>query len=177
MATPSPDLQGTLVRLLEQQEQLLQKVSDLQKPSGPSKDKWDKLGALSGLLIAIVGGLFSFLYSYHQSRQDAATQNHQTKLQEIQTVGTFMPYLVGTDDNAKTIALAELKEILGAKSAVLIAERLNSAKVATNAGKPDLVGINFLHQVASSEKPDEQQLAKAALTRVCNNHPDIPACR
>jgi hypothetical protein len=70
-----------------------------------------------------------------------------------------------------------LKEILGAKSAVLIAERLNSAKVATNAGKPDLVGINFLHQVASSEKPDEQQLAKAALTRVCNNHPDIPACR
>lgn len=177
MATPSPDLQGTLVRLLEQQEQLLQKVSDLQKPAGSGKDTWDKLGALSGLLIAIVGGLFSFLYSYSQSRQDAATQNHQTKLQEIQTVANFMPYLVGTDDNAKTIALAELKDILSAKSAVMIAERVNSAKVATNAGKPDPAVINFLHQVASSEKADEQQLGKAALTRVCANHPDIPACR
>src|SRR5215470_336929 len=127
MATPSLDLQGTLSRLLEQQQQLLQRVADIQKPSG--KDKWDKLGALSGLLIAIVGGLFSFLYSYHQSRQDQITQNHQEKLQEIQTVSNFMPYLVGTDDNAKNIALSELRDILSAKSAVLIAERLNSAKV------------------------------------------------
>ena len=177
MATPSPDLQGTLVRLLEQQEQLLQKVSDLQKPSGSGKDKWDKLGALSGLLIAIVGGLFSFLYSYHQSRQDDINQKHQEKLQEIQTVANFMPYLVGTDDNAKTIALSELQDILSAKSAVTIAERLNSAKAATNSGKPDMVAINFLHQVANSQKTDEQQVARAALTRVCVNHPDVALCR
>lgn len=177
MATPSLDLQGTLVRLAEQQKELLQKVSDLQKPSGSGKDKWDKLGALSGLLIAIVGGLFSFLYSYHQSKQDDINQKHQEKLQEIQTVASFMPYLVGNDDNAKTIALSELQDILSAKHAVMIAERLNSAKAATNAGKPDMTVISFLHQVASSEKADEQQLGKAALTRVCANHPDIPACR
>lgn len=174
MATPGLDLQGTLARLLEQQEELLRKVADLEKPS---KDKWDKLGALSGLLIAIVGGLFSFLYSYHQSAQDQTTQNHEAKLQEIQTVGTFMPYLVGTDDNAKTIALSELRDILSAKSAVLIAERLNSAKAATNAGKPDLAAINFLHEVANSQKTDDQQVARAALTRACANHPDIALCR
>lgn len=174
MATPGLDLQGTLARLLEQQQKLLQKVADLEKPA---KDKWDKLGALSGLLIAIVGGLFSFLYSYHQSKQDTITQNHQEKLQEIQTVGTFMPYLVGTDDNAKTIALSELQDILSAKNAVLIAERLNSAKIATNAGKPDIAAINFLQRLASSQKPEEQQVARDALTRVCANHPDIPACR
>lgn len=160
----------------EQQQELLQKVADLQKPAA-SKDKWDKLGALSGVLIAIVGGLFSFLYSYHQSKQDTITQNHQEKLQEIQTVGTFMPYLVGTDDNAKTIALSELRDILSAKNAVVIAERLNSAKAATSAGKPDLAAINFLHEVAGSEKPEEQQVARAALTRACANHPDIALCR
>lgn len=159
---------------MEQQQELLRRVADLEKPA---KDKWDKLGALSGVLIAIVGGLFSFLYSSHQSTQDQLTQDHEAKLQEIQTVGTFMPYLVGTDDNAKTIALSELQDILSAKSAVLIAERLNSAKIATNAGKPDLAAINFLQRVAGSEKPEEQQLAKAALSRVCSNHPEIPACR
>lgn len=174
MATPGLDLQGTLTRLAEQQQELLRKVADLEKPT---KDKWDKLGALSGVLIAIVGGLFSFLYSSNQSKQDDITQSHQEKLQEIQTVGTFMPYLVGTDDNAKTIALSELRDILSAKSAVLIAERLNSAKVATNAGKPDLAAINFLHEVASSQKAEDQQAGKAALTRACANHPDIPACR
>jgi hypothetical protein len=164
MATPSPDLQGTLVRLLEQQEELLRKVTDLQKPSG--KDRWDKLGALSGVLIAVVGGLFSFLYSYHQSKQDEITQNHQTKLQEIQTVGTFMPYLVGTDDIARSIALSELRDILSAKTAIMIAVRVNAAKTSNGNANPDPVVVNFLQDVAKNGSNDEQTMARQAIEKV-----------
>lgn len=167
MATPTPDLQGTLARLLEQQDQLLQKVAEL-KPG--AKDKWDKLGALSGLLIALVGGMFSYLYSYHQSRQDEINQNHQEKLQEVQTVGTFMPYLIGNDDAAKSIALAEVQSILSDKAAIQIVDELNSAKKASGNTAPDPVSVRFLQRVVESGKSDaDKNFAKQVLSRVKPN--------
>jgi hypothetical protein len=166
MATPTPDLQGTLARLLEQQDQLLQRITELQKP--PGKDKWDKLGALSGVLIAIVGGLFSFLYSYHQSRQDEINQAHQAKLQEVQTVGTFMPYLIGNDDAAKGIALAEVQSILSDKAAIQIVDEINSAKKASGNSTLDPVAVRFLQRETESEKASaaDKQMAAQVLSRV-----------
>jgi len=165
MATPTLSLDETLRRLLDQQDQLLKKVAGLEKPQG--KDMWDKLGALSGLLIALVGGLFSFLYSYHQSRLDSINQAHQEKIQEVQTVGTFMPYLVGTDDNAKSIALAEVQSILGAKAAILIVEELNSAKKAGGSTSPDPVSLRFLQRVVENAKTDDDRnLARKVLAKV-----------
>lgn len=143
-------LDEALKQLRNQQEQLLQKVTGLEKPQG--KDMWDKLGALTGLLVAVVGGIFSFLYSYHQSNLDSITQAHQQKLQEVQTVGTFMPYLVGTDDSARSIAFAEVQSILGSKAAILIVDELNSArKTGTSAG-PDPVAVRFLQRVVDNAK-------------------------
>jgi len=164
MATPGLSLDETLKRLLDQQTQLMAKVSE-SKPQ--QKDGWDKLGALSGVLIALVGGLFSFLYSYHQSKLDTINQAHQQKIQEVQTVGTFMPYLVGTDDNAKSIALAEVQSILGAKAAILIVDELNSTRKSGGNAVPDPVALRFLQRMIDTAKINEdRELARKVLARV-----------
>ena len=145
---------------------MLQKLAELQKPQ--RKDMWDKLGALTGLLVALVGGIFSFLYSYHQSNVESVTEAHEQKLQEVQTVGTFMPYLVGADDNARTVALAEVQSILGSKAAILIVDEMNSTKKAAGNSSPDPVALRFLQRVVDNEKaPDaDKDLAKKVLVRV-----------
>lgn len=165
MATDIQDLHESVSQLLSRQEQLLAKVASLQRPEG--KDLWDKLGALSGLLIAIVGGLFSYLYSYHQAQQADISQKHQTKLEEIQTVGTFMPYLVGKDDAAKSIALSEVENLLDAQTAVLIAEHVNSAQTSAGNANPDPVVVRFLQHMAENGKTQvTKSLAAGALARI-----------
>ena len=166
MATPTIGLDDTLKQLRQQQDELLQKLAELQKPQ--SKDMWDKLGALTGLLVALVGGIFSFLYSYHQSNLDSLTQAHQQKLQEVQTVGTFMPYLLGADDNARTVALAEVQSILGSKAAILIVDEMNTTKKAAGNSSPDPVATRFLQRVLDNPKAgdDDKDLARKALARV-----------
>lgn len=164
MATPTLTLDENLKRLLDQQNQLLNKVAALEKTQG--KDGWDKLGALSGLLIALVGGLFSYLYSHEQSRQSQISENHQTKLEEVQTVGTFMQYLVGNDEASKSIALSEVENLLDPQTAILIAEHINSAKVATGSS-PDPVVLRFLQNMATKGKTQaNKDLANAALSRI-----------
>lgn len=165
MATPTLSSEETLRQLLDKQDQLLKKISALEERQG--KDFWDKLGASTGLLVALVGGVFSFLYSYHQSKMDTITQSHQEKLQEVQTVGTFMPYLIGNDDAAKSIALAEVQSILSARAAIQIVDELNSAKKATGNATPDPVAVRFLQRVIENGKtPEEKQLATTVLQKV-----------
>jgi len=165
MATPTLSSDETLRQLLDKQEQLLKKVSALEEHQ--KKDFWDKLGASTGLLVAIVGGVFSFLYSSHQSQTDNITQAHQQKLQEVQTVGTFMPYLVGNDDAAKSVALDEVRSMLSAQAAIQIVEALDSAKKAAGNAAPDPVAVRFLqHVIDSGKTTEEKQLATTALQRL-----------
>jgi hypothetical protein len=172
MATPTLVPDANLKQLLDQQDQILKKLADLEKPP---KDVWDKLGALSGLLIAVVGGLFSFLYSYHQSKQADISQIHQTKLEEVQTVGTFMPYLVGNDDAARSIALSEVENLLDASTAVQIAEHINSAKSAAGASAPDPVVLRFLQNMAANGKTRaNKDLANQALVKIRGETPAKP---
>lgn len=165
MATPSQSLDDTLRQLLDSHDELIKRISSLEKKQ--SKDFWDKLGASTGLLVAIVGGVFSFLYSYHQSQSDKITQAHQQKLQEVQTVGTFMQYLVGSDDAAKSVALDEVRSILSAQAAIQIIEELDGAKKAAGNTTPDPVAVRFLQHVIENGKSEaERQLATTALQRV-----------
>lgn len=164
------DLRESVSRLLDQQDQLLKKIAGLEKP--PGKDRWDKLSALSGLAIAIVGGLFSYLYSAQQSHQTQVSDNHQAKIEEVQTVGTFMPYLVGNDQAAKNIALSEVENLLNAQTAVLMAEHINSAKMAAGSPTPDPAVLRFLQHMADNGKTSAvKELANAALTRIRTGEP------
>ena len=52
MATHTLSSEETLRQLLDKQDQLLKKISALEERQG--KDFWDKLGASTGLLVALV---------------------------------------------------------------------------------------------------------------------------
>ncbi len=170
MATPTVSLDGTLKQLVDKQDQLLKRISSLETPKG--KDIWDKLGASAGLLVAMVGGVFSFLYSSHQAKLDSITQAHQEKLQEVQTVGTFMPYLVGNDDAAKSIALAEVQSIISSKAAIQIVDELNAARKSGGNAAPDPVAVRFLQRVIENGKTaEEKQFATSVLHKVRGEPP------
>jgi len=72
---------------------------DLNATLKAQKDIWDKIGALapiiSGLLIFVMGGYFT--YSYNQQ---------QLRVQEIQTIEKFIPHLMGNEQSKKAAILA-----------------------------------------------------------------------
>jgi hypothetical protein len=150
-----------LEEIIAQQTRLMERIAALEKPH--EKDVWDKLGTLTGVIVAIVGGLFSFLYSHYQSKQDDTNKQHLAKMQEIQAVGTFMPYLVGKDPDAKVIALFELGGTLGKPAAIIAAKGLNSALAASNDGKLDTSAVTYLQDVASTGNSQDQKLAANVL--------------
>lgn len=170
MADEKEDSQA-LQEILTQQAKLIERVAALEAPH--AKDIWDKLGTLTGVIVAIVGGLFSVLYSHYQSKQDETNKQHQAKIQEIQAVGTFMPYLIGRDPNAKFIALSELGDSLGKPAAIVVAKGLNSALAATGDNTADPAVVSYLQNVASTGNTQDQKLAVSALKDIvpqpCSN--------
>src|ERR1700744_547141 len=89
-------------------------VEELRKPR--KKDTWDKLSSLTGVTVALVGGLFSFLYNHYQSQREEIAKSNQAELQKIETVSKFMVYLAGNDERARTVALFEVQHILDTKA-------------------------------------------------------------
>ncbi|MBI2809997.1 MAG: tetratricopeptide repeat protein [Candidatus Melainabacteria bacterium] len=65
----------------------------------PPKDNWDKITAVapivSGMLIFLMGGFFTYAYNQQQLR-----------LQEIQTIEKFIPHLMGNEQSKKAAILA-----------------------------------------------------------------------
>lgn len=165
MASPILSSDENVKRLLDQQDQMLKKIAALEKAG--NKDFWDKLGALSGLLIALVGGLFSYVYNAQQSKQSEITESHQAKLEEVQTVSSFMPFLVGTDATARSIALAEIEQLPNQQTAIVIAEHVTSAQIASGNTNPDPAALKFLQNVAKNgSNPEFKKLASDAVNRI-----------
>lgn len=132
------------------------------------KDIWDKLGSLGGILVAVIGAIFSYMYQNHQNKQDAILKAEQTHLQQIQTVAPFMSYLTGPDDKARTVALFEVKDLLSPEVAVALAINVNSAGNASGRSGPDKGVVNFLKEVQQTGNTSSaRQLAGQALRQVC----------
>jgi len=84
------------------------------------KDLWDKLSAMSGfvsgVLVAIIGGAFTFFWHENESRRSAELQPHQNLIGEIQTFEKFLPYLDGTEAKITLglVGILSLNKQLGA---------------------------------------------------------------
>jgi hypothetical protein len=153
-------------RLETIQKELSAKIAQLNEAK--KKDIWDKLGSLGGILVAVIGAVFSYIYQNHQSEQDAILKAQQAHLQQIQTVAPFMSYLTGPDDKARSVALFEVKDLLSPEVAVALAVNLNSAGAASGRTGPDKGVVNFLRQVQNTgNTPGARQLASQALKQVC----------
>jgi hypothetical protein len=85
------------------------------KPQVPTKDRWDKLQILlspvSTLVVAIVGAVATILYNQRQEDAQHARDQSDVRIQQIQTVERFMPYLTSGDARRTAAALKAISAL------------------------------------------------------------------
>jgi hypothetical protein len=171
----NPD-QSETRRQLEDVSKSISEIALTLKQRGNDKprDKWDKFNALSpfvtGLIVAIVGGLFTFSQdqrndllkqqeinqSNWQATQDAVTKDHQARILELQTIAQLMPYLISKNEKSKQVAITAINELASTSLAVQLA-KLNQSPGT----------INAVRQIAAqSLKEGDRKIAQAALVEL-----------
>jgi hypothetical protein len=155
METESSPTNDSLAARLNSVEQT---IGDLAKTMPKRKDAWDKLSSLSGLAVAMVGGIFTLFYNIHTADRDQQTKTAAIKLQELQVVVQFMPYLSGKDENAKRVAVTAINSLANTEIV---------AKLAL--GDPNSEGVRegLRSIAATAESPKDRQVAESTLNRIC----------
>jgi Ankyrin repeats (many copies) len=136
--------------------------------SRPGKDRWDKLAALSsiatvvsGLLIATLGGYFTYSYNSAQVRmarlqsdRDETNKVQQNRLLELQIVERMIPQLT-KNEKSKELALLAITELGSPKLAARLAESYR--------GKGS---IQALQQMAVSGDKTTRREAASAISNI-----------
>jgi len=114
------------------------------------KDNWDKLAAVapivSGALIFLMGGYFT--YSYNQQ---------QLRLQEIQTIERFIPHLMG-NNQSKRAAILAISSLTNAELASKFAQIFASQGT-----------VSALQSIAETGSDKEKTVATTALAQALEN--------
>jgi hypothetical protein len=86
------NLQSLLEHFLDRVQQTAEIAFSKRPTKKPEKDGWDKFSAvssfISGLLVAAVGGYFTFSYNAAQSSRDQAVRINRTVLQRFRPLGS-----------------------------------------------------------------------------------------
>jgi hypothetical protein len=131
-------------------------IKDLAAQNTKQKDVWDKLSSLSGLAVALIGATFTFVYNSHTERRNRDSKAAEERLQELRTIGQFMPYLTGKDETGKKYALTAINTLANTTIATELAKLNPSTGVEQ--------GLVAIARQASNTK--DRQLAESALTEV-----------
>ncbi len=136
------------------------------------KDWLEKLGivggVVSGILVAIIGGLFTIFYNRSQSaqqRNDAERNNQleqsRMKTQELTAVAALLPHLSGDNEKLQSAAFTTLKLLSNAEIAAALASVFPS---------PGSAGAmaTMAHSPRSTEP--ERKLAEATLRFLRNDY-------
>ena len=140
--------------------------------SSSTKDKWDKLTASSGvltfissILIAAVGGYFTYAYNqrqidlnHTQAAHDADAKEQANKVLELDAVQKMIPNLTSDKEEAKGIALIALQN--------LAHQKLSNDVAILIKGKGS---VQYLQQAAASNNPDAKRLAVQALSAIATS--------
>jgi hypothetical protein len=171
----NPDLSETQRQLSDVSESLKEITATIKaKSDGKAKDTWDRISALTplvtGLIVAIVGGLFTqsqesrneilkqqeINQANRQAAQDAITKEHQARILELQTIAQLMPFLTSRNENTKQVAITAINELASTPLAIELA-KLNKSPGT----------INAVRQIAAqSTKEVDRKLAQAALVEL-----------
>lgn len=115
-----------------------------------TKDNWDKLAAvapiISGTLIFLMGGLFTYMYNEQQLR-----------LQEIQTIEKFIPHLMG-NDRSKRAAILAISSLTNAELAGKFAQIFASQGT-----------VSALQSIAETGSDKDKSTATTALAQALEN--------
>lgn len=134
--------------------------------TGAAKDTWDRFAitstAVSGMLIAAIGGLFTLCFNQRQAvevaeaaRRQSELREHDQRVAEVQTVAAFMPALTSGDKLKIEGALIAISEL----GNVSLATKL--AKLYAGDG-----GIDALARIGKNGDPHEKQTAAGALASI-----------
>jgi hypothetical protein len=96
------------------------------------KDKFDKFHVIATAFIAFVALLFSFLTNYRDSVQRQAihqselaqrdrVQAENLRVQELQIINAFLPYLTGRDEKKKELAVRAVSHLTNPELAAVFA--------------------------------------------------------
>lgn len=93
-------------------------TSDADEERKKKKDFWEKFNSmstfLSTIIVALVGGYFTYSYNSREAK-------NQQRVQETQTVAQLMPFLTSKDQSQKRKALIAIKVVQDAKLMVDLA--------------------------------------------------------
>lgn len=147
----------------------------LLEKSPQGKDMWDKISAssgvlsfISGILIAAVGGYFTYSYNQRQidlnrtqSEHDASTKEQSNKVLELEAVQKLIPTLTSTDEKSKAAALIAIQDLAHPELAAHLAVLFKGTG-----------SVQYLQQAASSTNPQTKQAAVQALSTLAVNGPN-----
>jgi Alpha/beta hydrolase of unknown function (DUF900) len=133
-----------------------------------SKDPWDKFAAVStfvsSVIIALIGLYFTHSYNQAESARRALQEARQQQINELDVVAKFMPYLTGTDEQAKVTSIATIKALAGIELATVMAELHPSIGTAK--------GLEAIAESAASTRED-RNVAAAAADKIYGTLPQI----
>jgi Trypsin-like peptidase domain len=133
------------------------------------KDKWDKIQAsssilsfISGLLIAGVGGYFTYSYNQRQidlnriqAGHEADVKEEGARVLELDAIQKFIPLLTSTDEKGKAAALTAIHDLAHPTLAEHLAELFKGQG-----------SVQYLQQAVASSDSRTQQAAKKALSTI-----------
>ena len=114
-------------RLLHNQEQLLASLEQIKSATEQPKpkDTWDKFSVIASLftpvLVAVLGVYLAHLYDQREKDRDALLKQRQEQVQELQAIAQFMPYMTGTNEEAKRYAIMEVQRLGSTEAAADLA--------------------------------------------------------
>ncbi|MBK8905422.1 MAG: trypsin-like peptidase domain-containing protein [Anaerolineaceae bacterium] len=152
-ATPTPDPIPTIELQIENLRNDLTELDE--KLNNPQKDVWDKLAAISGLVsgisVAIIGGLATYTYNERKRKADHAHNDRELAVQRVQTTQSFMPQLQSDDPRAVEAAILSIS-VLDARLATDLATLFRSEGA-----------VVALSKIASSANPEIAKRAETSL--------------
>lgn len=124
----------------------------------PDKDVWDILSALSGVLVATIGAVATYVYNRRQRAAQAIETARELRVTEVQTVANFLPHLQSSDAREKKAALVAMSALGNTELVGKLAKIYH-----------DPPSIDALAQIASATDRSAAALAKSSLTEILNS--------
>jgi len=174
-------------QLLHRGADPLEAVHAVHRIASKKKDVWDKLSALasvatilSSLLIALVGGWFTYSYNKRQieqaalqSARDNALKEQQNRVAELDTIQKLVPYL-SKDEDSKCVALLAINALATPQVATQMARLYQGKGSVCALEKIATVGdqqakqqaVSALSSIASSTRADDRSQAIGALSGI-----------
>lgn len=134
------------------------KPNGVNKSVSPINSWWDKVGAISGVIIASVGILATWTWNEKQSR----LLEKQTKLQQAQVVRGFIPHVLSKDPDERETALRTLRELGYRREAFLLTAAVDSKERRARLRIEQLNDKELANVIAQKEDPEIAEKVRAA---------------